>query len=116
MKQLQLTALAALLSLGCATAQTNDRTRVTYQEVAVHDPSIVVDGNNYYVFGSHLATARSTDMLNWTYFGGANLMPARLCHVGAQGGLCRCYTHTCQDRENYRAGGQLRYLHALDWQ
>lgn len=70
MKQLQRTALAALLTLGCAAAMANDHTRVTYQEVAVHDPSIVVDGNNYYVFGSHLATARSTDMLNWTYFGG----------------------------------------------
>ena len=28
------------------------------------------DGSNYYLFGSHLATAKSSDMLNWTYFGG----------------------------------------------
>lgn len=34
--------------------------------VSVHDPSIVKDGSNYYIFGSHRACARSTDMKNWT--------------------------------------------------
>ena len=32
---------------------------------AVHDPSIVVDGENYYVFGSHMAVAKTTDLRNW---------------------------------------------------
>jgi arabinan endo-1,5-alpha-L-arabinosidase len=32
----------------------------------VHDPSIVKVGTEYYVFGSHLAAARSTDLMNWT--------------------------------------------------
>lgn len=40
--------------------------------VSVHDPSIIsetVDGKTtYYVFGSHLAFAKSTDLVNWTYF------------------------------------------------
>lgn len=36
--------------------------------VSVHDPSIVKDGNTYYVFGSHIETARSTDLKNWTRF------------------------------------------------
>ena len=40
--------------------------------VSVHDPSIVVDKNTstgaktYYIFGSHRACARTTDMRNWT--------------------------------------------------
>ncbi|MBO4450822.1 MAG: family 43 glycosylhydrolase [Bacteroidaceae bacterium] len=40
--------------------------------VSVHDPSIVVDKNTstgaktYYIFGSHRACARTTDMKNWT--------------------------------------------------
>ncbi len=36
--------------------------------VSVHDPSIVkdVDTGTYYVFGSHLATAKSDDLVNWT--------------------------------------------------
>ena len=36
--------------------------------VTVHDPSIVRDPDTgtYYVFGSHLATAKSDDLVNWT--------------------------------------------------
>ncbi len=36
--------------------------------VSVHDPSIVKDRNSdtYYVFGSHMATAKSDDLVNWT--------------------------------------------------
>lgn len=36
--------------------------------VCVHDPSIVKDqtGETYYVFGSHMATAKSDDLVNWT--------------------------------------------------
>ena len=38
------------------------------RRVSVHDPSIVKDAANkkYYVFGSHLASAVSTDMKNWS--------------------------------------------------
>ncbi len=34
-------------------------------EVTVHDPSIVKDGETYYVFGSHLAAAKSDDLIHW---------------------------------------------------
>ena len=34
--------------------------------VSVHDPSIFEDNGKYYVFGSHIATAASTDLMNWT--------------------------------------------------
>lgn len=40
----------------------------TYSNVSVHDPSIVRDGDNYYVFGSHIEAAKSTDLMNWTTF------------------------------------------------
>lgn len=32
---------------------------------SVHDPSIIRAGDTYYVFGSHLAAAKSTDLRNW---------------------------------------------------
>ena len=70
MKHLQLFTAIGLLALSTVATYANDKTRVSYKEVAVHDPSIVTDGSNYYLFGSHLATAKSSDMLNWTYFGG----------------------------------------------
>ena len=35
--------------------------------VSVHDPSIVWDNaGTYYVFGSHQAWAKSTDLMNWS--------------------------------------------------
>ena len=36
--------------------------------VSVHDPSVVKDGNTYYVFGSHIEAARSTNLRDWTRF------------------------------------------------
>lgn len=40
---------------------------VVFQNIAVHDPSIVEDDGTYYIFGSHLAAAKSTDLLSWQY-------------------------------------------------
>lgn len=39
---------------------------ITFTEVSVHDPSIIHVEGSYYVFGSHLAAARTPDWLNWT--------------------------------------------------
>ena len=39
---------------------------LSISRVSVHDPSIVEDNGNYYVFGSHIATAKSTDLINWS--------------------------------------------------
>jgi len=39
---------------------------VTFQNASVHDPAIIRTGGTYYVFGSHLASAKSTDLMNWT--------------------------------------------------
>ena len=38
----------------------------TFRNVGVHDPSIVRVGGQHYVFGSHLAAARSADLMSWT--------------------------------------------------
>lgn len=41
-------------------------TTVAFSEASVHDPSVIKTGGTYYVFGSHLAAAKSTDLMNWT--------------------------------------------------
>jgi len=38
---------------------------LSVRRVSVHDPSIVKDNGLYYVFGSHIGVAKSTDMKNW---------------------------------------------------
>lgn len=37
----------------------------TFTEVSVHDPSIIKDGDTFYTFGSHLAAAKTKDLMNW---------------------------------------------------
>lgn len=45
-----------------------EMTEVSYKRVTVHDPSIVYDNGTYYVFGTHMAWAKSTNLLNWETF------------------------------------------------
>lgn len=40
-------------------------TTPTFTDVSVHDPSLVVAGDELYVFGSHLAAAKTTDLMHW---------------------------------------------------
>ncbi|MCP8898102.1 LamG-like jellyroll fold domain-containing protein [Gilvimarinus xylanilyticus] len=45
---------------------TIDPTLVNYNDVAVHDPSVIrAEDGTYYVVGSHLGFAKSTDLVNW---------------------------------------------------
>lgn len=53
----------------------------------VHDPSLVYDRNGHtYIFGSHNAIARTSDMMNWTGVGNANLYGRQ----GANGAVTAC--------------------------
>ncbi|MCR4617611.1 MAG: glycoside hydrolase family 43 protein [Lachnospiraceae bacterium] len=36
---------------------------------SVHDPSIYQDGDTYYIFGSHMTAAKTTDLLKWQSVG-----------------------------------------------
>ncbi len=38
---------------------------ISYQRQSVHDPSIIKNGSDYYVFGSHMGVAKTTDLKNW---------------------------------------------------
>lgn len=69
----------ALASLLGAEAQTNQMTSeqaktyyktVTKQVTSCHDPSVVYEpqSGRYYIFGSHLAQAYTTDLQNWSTF------------------------------------------------
>lgn len=57
-------ALAASCLLPSAYAGAAQTT--TPKRAWVHDPSIIKADNTYYIFGSHMADAKSADMINWT--------------------------------------------------
>lgn len=60
--------LAAVLALGMAVSGLGLSASAAGTRVSVHDPSIIKDGNTYYVFGSHIDAAKSTDLINWKSF------------------------------------------------
>ncbi len=41
-------------------------TTITFANASVHDPALIKVSGTYYVFGSHLAAAKSTDLMNWS--------------------------------------------------
>ncbi|HCO62749.1 MAG TPA: endo-alpha-(1-_5)-L-arabinanase [Clostridiales bacterium] len=46
--------------------QAEEPVTYTFEEVSVHDPSIVEGENGeYYIFGSHMAVAKTSDLMNW---------------------------------------------------
>lgn len=55
------------LGKGAAEAADEDAyANVSFSRQSVHDPSIVSDGNGtYYVFGSHMDVAKTTDLMKW---------------------------------------------------
>ena len=96
---------ACLLSLPVANATADDHTQVTYNEVSVHDPSIVASGKYYYVFGSHLGAARSADLLNWKTFGGGETAYCSLFAKpsGLRTGYANAYSeHAVKKVTNYK--------------
>lgn len=38
---------------------------ITFKDVSVHDPSVIKVDDTYYVFGSHLTAAKTTDFMEW---------------------------------------------------
>jgi beta-xylosidase len=62
--------------------------RITFNDLAVHDPSVIrADDGSYYVFGAHLAAARSTDLMNWQYIANGVNPANRLWSTIPEGGM-----------------------------
>jgi len=50
---------------------TADESTIAYNDMAVHDPSVIRDDDGtFYVFGSHLDAAKSTDLMSWERIAG----------------------------------------------
>ncbi|WP_371866491.1 glycoside hydrolase family 43 protein [Duganella alba] len=58
--------VAATSTPAPTTTPTPTPTTITFGDASVHDPSVIKVDGTFYVFGSHLAAARSTDLMNWT--------------------------------------------------
>ncbi|MCR4643928.1 MAG: family 43 glycosylhydrolase [Oscillospiraceae bacterium] len=67
---------AVLLALGLAvTGMQALVASAAGRRVSVHDPSIIRDGNTYYVFGSHIEAAKSSNLIDWDRFSNGYTTP-----------------------------------------
>lgn len=60
--------LLCLLLCGCGDKLTAEpAVKFSFQDVSVHDPAVIQgEDGAYYIFGSHLAVAKSSDLMNWS--------------------------------------------------
>ncbi|HSC68445.1 MAG TPA: glycoside hydrolase family 43 protein [Cellvibrio sp.] len=47
-------------------SSSNAAINIDFINASVHDPSVLKVGSQYYVFGSHLAAAKTSDLMNWS--------------------------------------------------
>lgn len=67
---------ASALSAGFAYALP-DPPAPTFRNVTVHDPSVIRVNGVFYIFGSHMAAARSSDLMAWTSISSPFANPAQ---------------------------------------
>lgn len=48
-------------------------TKPYFKNVGVHDPSIIKDNDTYYIFGTHGAAAKSSDLKSWDYIANGDI-------------------------------------------
>lgn len=58
-------ALVGLVPGGATAEHRSSPPPPTFTDASVHDPSLVMADGEYWVFGSHLAAARSDDLMSW---------------------------------------------------
>ncbi|MDO3411532.1 LamG-like jellyroll fold domain-containing protein [Saccharibacillus sp. CPCC 101409] len=75
-----------------------------FADVSVHDPSIVKDGGTYYVFGSHIAAAKSTDLMNWTSFANGYTTPGNTLYGDLSSNLAGSFAWAGENDSDSKGG------------
>lgn len=52
----------------------------TYKDVSVHDPSIIKVDDEFYVFGTHIEAAKSSDLMSWERFSNGYTTPGNVLY------------------------------------
>ncbi len=72
--------------------------------VSVHDPSVVKDGNTYYVFGSHIEAARSNNLRDWTRFSNGYARTNNVEFGNLSQNLSKAFAWAGEDLEDCKGG------------
>lgn len=79
-------------------------TKPVFTNVSVHDPSIVKDGDTYYVFGSHIEAAKSKDLQNWTRFTNGYATPGNALYGDLSKNLAESFAWAGENDSDSKGG------------
>ena len=66
MRKAILTMLALMMAVTCTVSEAMGEEAPVFRETSVHDPSIIrAEDGYFYIYGSHMAAARSLDLMAW---------------------------------------------------
>ena len=70
--------LALICLVSASLAESGEKPVPKFRDVSVHDPSVIrAEDGTYYIFGSHMAAAKSTDLMQWQISPGMPAAAAR---------------------------------------
>ncbi|MDQ0230874.1 arabinan endo-1,5-alpha-L-arabinosidase [Metabacillus malikii] len=85
-------------------ANANESEPPVFKNVSVHDPSIIKEGKNYYVFGSHIEAAKSTDLQSWTTFTNGYTTPNNVLYGDLSENLAESFKWAGEDDSDSKGG------------
>ncbi|MDO5516073.1 MAG: family 43 glycosylhydrolase [Clostridium sp.] len=74
------------------------------ERVSVHDPSIVKADGEYYVFGSHIDAAKSSDLQNWTKFTNSYQTPGNVIFGDLSSNLAESFKWAGENDSDCKGG------------
>ena len=79
---------------------------ITFSNASVHDPSIIQDQKSgmYYVFGSHIAAAKSPDLINWQNFTNGYTSTDNTIYGDLSGNLSESFAWAGEDDADSKGG------------
>lgn len=81
-----------------------EATAPAFSNVSVHDPSVVKDGDTYYVFGSHIEAAKSQDLMNWSTFTNGYTTPDNALYGDLSANLAESFAWAGEDDSDSKGG------------
>ncbi len=92
-------------SLGSSISPENTAAAANKARVSVHDPSIFKDTDGtYYVFGSHIEAAKTTDLQNWTRFTNGYAAADNALFGDLSSNLAKAFAWAGEDLEDCEGG------------
>src|SRR5690606_33459566 len=92
------------ISEGVTSTEFVDHEHPVFQNVSVHDPSIIVADGKYYVFGTHIEAARSDDLMRWTRFTNGYTTPGNALFGDLSANLAGSFAWAGEDDADSKGG------------